>query len=145
MSVSERLLRRRLITASGCWEWQGATIKGYGYMKDEEKVARVHRIAYELFVGPIGAGLEVDHLCDRRGCFNPEHLELVTRDEHMRRQKTRAYQKDNSYERGVYCNLPADLHAALRGLAAENSRSLSAEIRQALRFYVNAQRNGKAA
>ncbi|MFJ2662519.1 HNH endonuclease signature motif containing protein [Arthrobacter koreensis] len=42
-------------------------------------MCRVHRVAYELFSGPIPNGLVLDHLCRNRGCFNPNHLEPVTR------------------------------------------------------------------
>jgi len=45
----------------------------------------VHREIYELFVGPIPDGLDIDHLCGNKGCINPEHLEPVTRSENVRR------------------------------------------------------------
>ena len=35
-------------------------------------------MAYELLVGPILAGLELDHLCRNHTCVNPSHLEPVT-------------------------------------------------------------------
>jgi hypothetical protein len=44
-----------------------------------------HRIAYELFIGPIPNGLHIDHLCRNRGCVNPVHLEPVTQQENMLR------------------------------------------------------------
>lgn len=44
-----------------------------------------HRVAYELFVGPIPEGLTLDHLCRVRHCVNPLHLEPVTRGENTRR------------------------------------------------------------
>jgi hypothetical protein len=40
---------------------------------------------YELVVGPIPDGLEIDHLCRVPSCCNPEHLEAVTHAENMRR------------------------------------------------------------
>lgn len=52
-------------------------------MDGERKV--VHRIAYELLVGPIPDGLQLDHLCRVRNCVNPDHLEPVTGQENMRR------------------------------------------------------------
>lgn len=37
-----------------------------------------HRVAYELLIGPIPAGMTLDHLCRNRLCVNPVHLEAVT-------------------------------------------------------------------
>jgi hypothetical protein len=44
-----------------------------------------HRVMYELTKGLIPKGLDIDHLCRRRSCCNPEHLEAVTRKENVRR------------------------------------------------------------
>jgi hypothetical protein len=40
---------------------------------------------YELLVGPIPAGLVIDHLCRVPSCMNPAHLEPVTNAENIRR------------------------------------------------------------
>lgn len=37
-----------------------------------------HRVAYEMLVGPIPEGKQLDHLCRQRTCWNPAHLEVVT-------------------------------------------------------------------
>jgi hypothetical protein len=64
-----------------CWIWGGAlNINGYGAFRTSgpnPKNVRVHRFAYELLVGPIPEGLELDHLCRMRPCCNPAHLEPV--------------------------------------------------------------------
>jgi hypothetical protein len=62
-----------------CWEWKGAiSSKGYGTTSIEGRSHRAHRVAYELLVGPIPAGLPLDHLCRVRHCVNPDHLQVVT-------------------------------------------------------------------
>ena len=69
----------------GCWIWRGR-IAPNGYGRLGSKYA--HRVMYELHVGPIPTGLDVDHLCRVRHCVNPRHLEPVTRSENLRRGKS---------------------------------------------------------
>lgn len=69
-----------------CWLWEGCKgIDGYGSMRFKGKPRRVHRVAYELWKGPIPEGLQLDHLCRVRACCNPAHLEPVTCKENVRR------------------------------------------------------------
>lgn len=75
-----------------CWLWTAQiTPDGYGRFqvgsrKDgTSRGALAHRVAYELVVGPIPAGLQLDHLCRVRNCVRPDHLEPVTQEENMRR------------------------------------------------------------
>lgn len=71
---------------SGCWLWMGAWDQcGYGSFWHEGKCWRVHRLAYEVLVGPIPDDFEIDHLCRTRCCINPAHLEAVSRAENMAR------------------------------------------------------------
>lgn len=88
--VATRLARRRLVDDNGCWIWQGRHNNcGYGSMTmqtpDGPRSQSVHRVAYEHFVGPIPAGMYIDHLCRVRDCFNPDHLEPVTPRENLMR------------------------------------------------------------
>ena len=64
--------------ATGCWIWMGCQRgKGYGCLRVNGRMMRAHRYSYELHVGPIPAGLQIDHLCRNRLCVNPAHLEPV--------------------------------------------------------------------
>ena len=71
--------------SSGCWEWTGALSTGYGVLRFGGRQAYTHRIAYEIVVGLIPSGLQIDHLCRNRACCNPAHLEPVTRRENLMR------------------------------------------------------------
>lgn len=65
---------------TGCWFWTaGCNGGGYGAITWNGKQIDSHRLVYQETVGPIGAGLEIDHLCRVRCCVNPAHLEAVTR------------------------------------------------------------------
>lgn len=69
-----------------CWLWTGWVDRnGYGRFWLDGRSPGAHRVAYELYVGPIPAGLEIDHLCRVRNCVNPAHLEPVTTAENVRR------------------------------------------------------------
>ena len=70
----------------GCWEWLGSQDgQGYGLFSLHGVTKRAHRFAYLSLVGPIPAGLVIDHLCRNRLCVNPEHMEPVTNQENLRR------------------------------------------------------------
>ena len=71
---------------SGCWLWlKGANTAGYGYIKVEGKQRRAHIVCYEENVGPVPAGLVLDHKCRVKSCINPAHLEPVTDRENILR------------------------------------------------------------
>lgn len=79
-------LLTKIVDADGCWEWQGwIDAKGYGHVWAAGTMNPAHRVAYEVFVGPIPAGLQIDHLCRNRRCVRPDHLEPVTAWENRRR------------------------------------------------------------
>lgn len=80
------LLERIKPGPNGCWLWTGAkSVSGYGHVRYRRKVCVVHRVVYELLVGPIPDGLVLDHLCRVRHCCAPTHLEPVTDAENIAR------------------------------------------------------------
>lgn len=84
-------LSNRFTVGDGCWEWTaGRTGGGYGAIMVEGRQSTAHRVVYEVFVGPIPIGLDLDHLCRNRGCVRPDHLEPVTRRENLLRGETLA-------------------------------------------------------
>jgi HNH endonuclease len=107
--------RRIVVDDAGCWRWDGhLNATGYGQVYRQYRNHLAHRYVYELMVGPIPEGMELDHLCRVRDCVNPEHLEPVTREENWARHKRtlthcrRGHEMDeeNTYyffQKGVVC------------------------------------------
>lgn len=64
-----------------CWEWKGPKdAKGYGLLWDTpgKRSRRVHQVVYDIYIGEMPEGMQVDHLCRNKSCANPAHLEAVT-------------------------------------------------------------------
>lgn len=88
----ERFLEKTSPTPSGCIECTGG-LNGVGcgqFYEGKSESNRTgkgyaHRWSYEHYVGPIPAGLHLDHLCRNPKCVNPEHLEPVTIKENLLR------------------------------------------------------------
>lgn len=87
-SAEERFWARvaRVDDLLSCWLWVGPVWgTGYGSIMVKGRATSPHRFSYELHVGPIPAGLYIDHLCRVRRCVRPDHLEAVTNGENVRR------------------------------------------------------------
>ena len=71
----------------GCWRWRGERDPdGYGRLGQ----ARAHRVIWELATNePLYREQELDHLCRRRDCVRPSHLEVVTRSQNELRKAWR--------------------------------------------------------
>ena len=85
-SLEDRL-KAKVFVLDDCWLWQGyvSPDSGYGSLMVNGKTRRVHRVAYEVFVGPIPEGFTLDHTCRHRSCINVMHLEPTTNTENLRR------------------------------------------------------------
>ena len=66
-----------------CWNWKGTITKGYGSFWKENNNRPAHRIAYELWKGPIPEGNVVRHSCFNTLCVNPNHLSVGTQKENI--------------------------------------------------------------
>lgn len=83
-TLKNKLLSRVLIKDSGCWEWQGSKLpRGYPRLGKNY----MHRVSYEIYKGAIPAGMTVDHICFNPPCVNPDHLQLLSPSDNLRRQR----------------------------------------------------------
>lgn len=85
----ERIRARCTINESGCLVYPTKAADGYARVtvkststKSGYTTVRPSRVMYEAHVGPIPAGMELDHVkargCTSTACCNPDHLEPVT-------------------------------------------------------------------
>lgn len=90
-ALPERIQRKIAVADNGCWHWTGSVnSRGYGQTSINGVSRSAHRVTWQLLVGPIGDGLQIDHQCHNqstdcpggvtclhRRCCNPAHLEPV--------------------------------------------------------------------
>lgn len=78
MDPRQRFLSKVRKTST-CWLWAGHVMKnGYATFWFLRKPVLVHRFSYEMHVGPIPEGKQLDHKCHVTHCVNPDHLRPVT-------------------------------------------------------------------
>lgn len=67
------------VITTPCWTWpRPNTPNGYFVIVVAGQRRMLHRLIYEIAVGPIPDGLTIDHLCRNTLCIRPDHLEPVT-------------------------------------------------------------------
>lgn len=76
--------------ATGCWIWRGSKDRGgYGTINARcfgvSRTVSTHRMSYQVWIGPVLRPYQLDHLCRVPACGNPDHLEIVTQSENVRR------------------------------------------------------------
>ena len=63
-----------------CFLWRGPVNKA-GYGLSGRRL--IHRIEWDIANGPIPDGMVVHHRCEERACYNIDHLELMSRADHV--------------------------------------------------------------
>jgi hypothetical protein len=126
---------RSVVKTETCWLWTaGKKPAGeYGVFNISKTHGIVaHRFAYQVLVGPIPDGMELDHKCEVKNCVNPDHLEPVTRVENMLRISVRRAQRtaDLAIARTRIAELEEQLRVAHEEIARHNLASSIAGTRK---------------
>ena len=102
----KRAARRDIILAGDggdpdeCWNWEHyKNPGGYGQVWMNGRTRYVHRVSYEAHRGSIPDGMEIDHKCSNRACWNYRHLRVVTRAQNA--QHIQLHPTNTSGYRGV--------------------------------------------
>lgn len=130
---------------TGCWNWMGSINgKGYAYLwvpdeiRNEKRPGKgrtlqAYRLGWVWKYGPVPRGSDLHHICQNTICVNPDHLEVITRSDHMRKADTicgknllktqcpkgHPYDKENTYtppnRKARFCRrCERERHAAAR-------------------------------
>ena len=109
---------------TNCWytnqrakSWDGYTQFGTG--------GYLHVMSWQIANGRgVADGMQIDHLCSNRGCFNPQHLEEVTASENT----SRAGRRIKACRKAGHEYTPENTYTSSNG-----TRSCKACRREALR------------
>ena len=77
---------------TNCWNWVAhCHPNGYGQFHIERYPYYAHRVSFVLYKGPLESTdtRVVDHICKNTRCVNPDHLDLITQSENVKRGKNR--------------------------------------------------------
>lgn len=86
MINQDRFEEKFFVSPDGCWLWTGAiNIDGYGKFAVKRIARLAHKVSYQLYVGEVPNGMVLDHLCRKRSCVNPKHLDIVSHTENCHR------------------------------------------------------------
>lgn len=104
LSIEERFWAK-VHKTDDCWLWTAYCLRDYGYGQfwDGSKRVLAHRFCYELLVGPIPAGLQLDHrVTCPKNCVNPDHLRPATNKQNQENTAGARVDNKSSGIRGVH-------------------------------------------
>lgn len=87
-------LRERTVVEGpkGCWVTKKGLTTGYSQVSVRGWPQLGHVVSYTLMRGNVPEGLELDHVdCVAKACWNPWHVEPVTHEENMARDREKRF------------------------------------------------------
>lgn len=82
-----RRMRRKFHQQGECWIWTGRrNEKDYGQVRVKNRVCKVHRVTFGIFVGPLDDD-DGHHVCATRPCGNPAHVQPASPEHHRYRRR----------------------------------------------------------
>lgn len=120
---------------TGCFLWDsGFNEQGrgcFGVLEDGKWVTKkAHRIAWQLYKGPIPEGLGVLHLCNNGhlGCVNVDHLYLGTQRDNHRDSVKAGTNVDPTFKRKFKPEIVRELQRRFDSGEFTTTRALAAEL-----------------
>lgn len=120
-ALTARLFNNCVLSESGCIEWQGCLIRGYGQIrvrKPSNKLFLTHRLSWILKNGEIPEGMDVCHTCDNPKCINSDHLFIGTRSENMKDMVSKGRQGNTRGEKSGMAKLDTNSIVEIKRLCA---------------------------
>lgn len=118
--IRRRLLSRIVVTAAGCWEFQGSPGNPLGHrkMSVHNRPIWAHKLAFAVFKGPIPKGTVVRHSCDNPPCIRDEHLVSGTQLENIHDALARGRAKKPPVHRGLAHHMATLTEAQIEAIRA---------------------------
>ncbi len=91
--VEENVISAVGLGRTDCLVWANCKNHGgYGLVNNGDgRLVPVHRMAWEMANGrPIATGMDIDHVCWNRACYNPLHLRELSRRANTANRKGKA-------------------------------------------------------
>lgn len=117
--VLKRFWSYTVAQPSGCIDWVGGLVDGYGWFNHckerPEGEQQAHRLSWSIANNcAVPESMLILHSCDRRCCVNPSHLRPGSHKENMLEMRERKRSPNNAGMKNPRCKLTDDQVAEIR-------------------------------